>query len=213
MKVGILGSGEVARSLAAGFIKHRHEVTMGTRDRGKLTDFAKKHTGVRVGSFADAAQFGEIIVLAVKGTAAKDVLEAAGTANLAGKTVLDTTNPIADRAPKDGVIYCFTSPDESLMARLQTSFPDVNFVKAFSCVGSALMVDPNLKGGKPTMFIAGNNASARKTAAAVCQQFGFEVEDCGTVEAARAVEALAVLWCIPGFLKNDWVHAFKLLRP
>ena len=212
MKVGILGSGDVGKALAAGFVKYKHEVMMGTRDAAKLSAFAKQHSGMHVGSFADAAKFGEVLVLAVKGDVAAAVLEAAGPENIGRKTVLDATNPIAAREPKDGVIYSFTASDESLMMKLQRQFPEARFVKAFSCVGSASMVDPKFKGGKPTMFIAGNHADAKKTATAICEQFGFEVEDMGTAEAARAIEPLAVLWCIPGFRSNDWVHAFKLLR-
>jgi 8-hydroxy-5-deazaflavin:NADPH oxidoreductase len=213
MKVGVLGSGPVAQALASGFLKYKHDVVMGTRDKSKLTDFAKAHAGVRVGDFADAAQFGEVLVLAVKGTAAVDVLKAAGAANIKGKTVLDTTNPIADAPPVNGVIQVFTDPNESLMGQLQRQFPEANFVKAFSCVGSDSMVDPQFKGGQPTMFIAGNNAGARKTAASICQQFGWEVADMGTADAAQAIEPLAVLWCIPGFLENNWgPRAFKLLR-
>jgi predicted dinucleotide-binding enzyme len=213
MKVGVLGSGAVAQALAAGFLKYKHEVTMGTRDASKLAAFAREHPGVRVGSVADAAKFGEVLVLAVKGAAASDVLKSAGKANLAGKTVLDPTNPLIDEAPVDGVLLPFTSAKESLMGQLQHEFPDANFVKAFSCVGSDTMVDPQFKGGKPTMFIAGNDAGAKKTAASICEQFGWEVADMGTAEAARAIEPLAILWCIPGFLENDWgLRAFKLLR-
>jgi hypothetical protein len=213
MKVGVLGSGDVAKALAAGFLKYKHEVTMGTRDASKLADFAKAHSSVRVGSVADAAQFGEVLVLAVRGDAAADVLNAAGPANLKGKTVLDPTNPIADAPPVNGVIQAFTASNESLMGRLQRQFPDANFVKAFSCVGSDTMVDPKFKGGQPTMFIAGDNAGARKTATSICEQFGWEVADMGTADAARAIEPLAILWCIPGFRENDWgPRAFKLLR-
>ena len=127
--------------------------------------------------------------------------------------MLDPTNAIADKPPVDGVIESFTGLNESLMERLQTQSPDANFVKAFSCIGSATMVDPQFKAGKPTMFIAGNNAGAKKTTTAICEQFGWEVADMGTAVAARAIEPLAVLWCIPGFLQNDWgLRAFKLLR-
>ncbi|HKW15390.1 MAG TPA: NAD(P)-binding domain-containing protein [Candidatus Krumholzibacteria bacterium] len=212
MKVGILGSGEVAKALAAGFLKYGHGVTMGTREPQKLAGFAKQHTGVRTGSVADAAAFGEVLVLAVKGNAAADVLRAAGPKHLAGKTVIDPTNAIMDAPPIDGVIQSFTGPNESLMEQLQAEFPAAHFVKAFSCIGSDTMVDPKFKEGKPTMFIAGNNAAAKKIVGDVCTQFGWEVADMGTAVAARAIEPLAVLWCIPGFRENKWgLRAFKML--
>ena len=212
MKVGVLGSGEVAQSLAAGFLKYGHEVMLGTRDAKKLATFQKAKPRARVGSFAEAAAFGKIGVLAVRGNVAADVVRAAGPENLEGKTVLDATNPIADAPPVNGVVGFFTRGDESLLERLQGQFPDVRFVKAFNSVGAASMVDPKFKGGKPTMFICGNSAAARKTATVILDEFGWETADMGKAEAARAIEPLCILWCIPGFLRNDWVHAFKLLH-
>ena len=212
MKIGIIGSGDVARTLAAGFLKHGHEVSVGTREAGKLADFAKANPKAKIGSVADAAKFGETVVLAVKGTAASKALESAGAANLAGKTVIDVTNPIADAPPVNGVLKYFTSLDGSLMEQLQKQFASAHFVKAFNSVGSAAMVNPQFKGGKPSMFIAGNDAGAKKTVAGILDQFGWEVEDMGGAEGARAIEPLCILWCIPGFARNDWFHAFKVLR-
>jgi 8-hydroxy-5-deazaflavin:NADPH oxidoreductase len=212
MKVGVLGSGDVAKSLAGGFIKHGHQVTLGTRDTGKLKDFVGKHPGAQTGSFTDAAKFGEVVVLAVKGTAALEALKAAGAANLAGKPLIDATNPIADAPPANGVLKFFTNFDQSLMERLQAAYPDAHFVKAFNSVGSAMMVDPQYKGGKPTMFICGNDDKAKTTVRGICDQFGWDTADMGKAEAARAIEPLCMLWCIPGFVRNEWTHAFKLLH-
>lgn len=212
MKVGILGSGDVAKSLAAGFLKHGHDVVMGTRRTAKLGAWAQEHPRVRIGSFDDAARFGELIVLAVKGSAAADALRLVAPEHLAGKSVMDVTNPIADTAPVNGVLTFFTTLDESLLERLQKEFPKANFVKAFSSVGNALMVNPQFKDGKPSMFICGNDDGARRTVAGIVEQFGWAVEDLGKAEAARAIEPLCILWCIPGFLRNDWTHAFKVLR-
>ena len=212
MNVGILGSGEVARSLGAGFLEHGHRVVMGTRDPGKLAEWLKEHREAKAGSFADAAAFGELLVLAVKGSVAADALRAAGAAALTGKPVIDTTNPIADAPPENGVLKFFTSLDDSLMERLQREFAGARFVKAFNSVGSALMVDPKLAGGPPTMFICGNDEAAKQTVLGVVGRFGWEVVDLGKAEAARAIEPLCILWCIPGFLRNEWTHAFKLLR-
>jgi predicted dinucleotide-binding enzyme len=211
MKVGVLGSGDVARALGSGFLKHGHEVTMGTREPSKLAEWAKQHPEGRIAGFADAAAFGELVVLSVKGTAALDVLRAAKAANLAGKPVIDTTNPIADAPPTNGVLKFFTNLDESLLERLQREFAGVRFVKAFNSVGNALMVNPQFKDGQPTMFICGNDAAAKQTVSGIVAEFGWEVADMGMAEAARAIEPLCMLWCIPGFLRNDWAHAFKLL--
>ncbi len=212
MNVGILGSGDVAKSLGAGFSKHGHAVMMGTRDAAKLESWRKQHQGARVGSFEETARFGELVVLAVKGSAAAAVLQAATAANLAGKLVVDATNPIAGAAPTHGVLHFFTSLEDSLMERLQREFPEARFVKAFNSVGHVLMVNPRLAGGPPTMFICGNDDGAKRIVRGILDQFGWETEDLGAAEAARAIEPLCILWCVPGFLRNDWAHAFKVLR-
>jgi predicted dinucleotide-binding enzyme len=198
--------------LASGFLKHGHEVMLGTRDAGKLAEFKAENSKAKIGTFADAAKFGQTIVLAVKGSASADALRAAGAANLSGKTVIDTTNPITDAPPVNGVLNFFTTFDNSLLERLQKEFPQAKLVKAFNSVGSDLMVDPQFAGGKPTMFICGNDEGAKKTVKGILDQFGWETADMGTVEAARAIEPLCALWCIPGFRENRWNHAFKLLR-
>lgn len=212
MKVGILGSGDVAKTLASGFTRHGHEVTMGTRARARLTDWGKQNPKIRIGGFADAAKFGELVVLAVKGSAAADAVREAGVTHLAGRTVIDTTNPLADTPPTNGVLQYFTNLDESLMERLQSTFADVRFVKAFNSVGNRRMVNPEYANGRSTMFICGNDAAAKQTVTRILDQFGWETEDMGMVEAARAIEPLCMLWCIPGFLRNQWTHAFKILK-
>jgi len=212
MKVGVLGSGDVAKVLATGFLKHGHDVMMGTRSAAKLADWETKNPTGRVGSFDAAAKFADLVVLAVKGTAAADALRAAGAQNLIGKPVIDATNPIADAPPRNGVLSFFTNLNESLMEILQTEFQDARFVKAFNSVGNARMVNPQFEGGKPTMFICGNDDGAKKTVTGILDQFGWETADMGKAEAARAIEPLCMLWCIPGFLRQDWRHAFKLLR-
>jgi predicted dinucleotide-binding enzyme len=212
MRIGILGSGDVAKALAGGFIGHGHEPMLGTRNRAKLEAWVGQNPGGAIGSFEDAAKFGELLVLAVKGAVAADALRSAGITNLAGKAIIDATNPIADAPPSNGVLKFFTNLDESLMERLQREFVGARFVKAFNSVGSASMVDPKFKGGKPTMFICGDDEPAKKVVTGILDEFGWETADMGAVEAARAIEPLCMLWCIPGFLRQDWVHAFKLLN-
>ena len=96
------------------------------------------------------------------------------------------------------------------MERLQREFADARLVKAFNSVGNSLMVNPQFAGGKPTMFICAE--AAKRIVSHILDQFGREIADMGKVEAARAIEPLCMLWCIPGFLRNDWTHTFKLLR-
>jgi 8-hydroxy-5-deazaflavin:NADPH oxidoreductase len=212
MKVGVLGSGDVAKVLAAGFLKHGHSVMVGTREPSKLEGWTSENPSAHVGSFADAAAFAEVVVLAVKGTAASSALHLATRENLAGKPVIDATNPISDLPPVNGVLQFFTGPNQSLMERLQGEFPEAHFVKAFNSVGNARMIDPQFAAGRPTMFICGNDERARAIVAELLDQLGWETADMGKAEAARAIEPLCMLWCIPGFTRNEWSHAFKLLR-
>jgi hypothetical protein len=213
MKIGVIGSGVVGRTLAAGFLKYGHAVTIGTRDPDKLKDWAAEHKGARVAGFAEAAAFGEVVVLAVAGAAALDALKLIGAANLDGKTVVDATNPIGDAPPVHGVLSFFTSPGESLMERLQRACPNARFVKALNSVGAAYMVDPDFGGVRPTMFICGDHEGAKRIVAKLLDDFGWETADMGAIEAARAIEPLCMLWCIPGFAHGDWSpRAFKLLR-
>ncbi len=211
-KIGVIGSGTVGETLANGFLKLGHEVMRGSREPGKLASW-KEGAGpkARAGSFAETARFGEIVVLAVKGTAAEAALAQCGDGALAGKTVIDTTNPIADEPPVNGVLRFFTGPNDSLMERLQRKAPSARLVKAFSSVGAPFMVAPDFGGAKPTMFICGNDAGARAEVKGILDRFGWETADMGTAEAARAIEPLCMLWCIPGFLHQRWSHAFKLL--
>lgn len=213
MRIGIIGSAGVGQTLASGLKRHGYDVRIGSRSPQKLADFSAK-SGIQSGTFAEVAAWAEAIVLAVKGTAAVAALREAGATNLAGKTVMDTTNPIAEAPPEDGVLKFFTSPNDSLMERLQATVPDARFVKVFNSVGSPLMVNPAFPGGaKPTMFYCGNDEAAKKIVARIIEQFGWEPADMGSAKAARAIEPLCQLWCIPGFRSNQWAsHAFHVLR-
>ncbi|PWU20102.1 MAG: DNA-binding protein [Bdellovibrio sp.] len=212
MKIGVLGSGEVGKILANGFLKHGYTVQRGSRDPQKLKDWlATAGTKASIGSFEEAAKFGEMLVLAVKGTAAESVIRSLGT-TLNGKVVIDVTNPIADKPPVNGVLQFFTTLDHSLMEKMQNTAPQAHFVKAFSSVGGALMVNPEFGAVRPTMFICGNDNGAKSKVKEILGKFGWDSEDMGAVEAARAIEPLCMLWCIPGLRSNQWMHAFKLLK-
>lgn len=212
-KVAVLGSGKVGQVLADGFLKHGDDVVRGSRSPEKLEGW-KAAAGPRasVATLADAVKGADLVVLAVKGSAAEEAVRLAGPDALAGKTVIDATNPIADAPPVNGVLRYFTSLEESLMERLQRLAPAAKFVKAFSCVGNAFMVNPDFGGEKPTMFICGDDADAKRRVQEVLARFGWEWEDVGGAEGARAIEPLCILWCAPGFLRGQWNHAYRVLR-
>lgn len=205
-RIGILGSGNVGQTLAKGFKSLGHEVTIGRREEKPIKEWSGP-----VGTFEHVAENSDILVVAVKGLAAEAVVTKVKPW-LDHKLVIDTTNPIANAPPNNGVLQYFTSLDNSLMERLQKIAPAAHFVKAFNSCGSSLMVNPKFTNGPPTMFICGNNTSAKKTATDIIKQFGWDVEDMGSAVAARAIEPLCMLWCIPGLQRNQWTHAFKLLK-
>jgi len=215
MKIGIIGSAAVGQVLANAFKSEGHNVMLGTRNTSKeeVVKFKNENQSIAVGTFKDTASFGEILVLATAGSVAENAIKLAGPSNFGDKVVIDATNPIAEAPPINGVLKFFTSLDDSLMERIQKLIPDAKVVKAFNSVGNTLMYKPKLQGGKPSMFICGNDDAAKKTVTDILTTFGWETEDMGKAEAARAIEPLCILWCIPGFLKNDWMHAYKVLKP
>jgi predicted dinucleotide-binding enzyme len=216
MKIAILGSGPVGAALAKGFLDNGHSVMRASRDPEKLNEWKtgadrqSRPGDVSVGTFADATKWGDLAVLAVKGSIAEELVGSLA-ANLAGKTVIDATNPISDEKPQNGVIRYFTKQNESLMERLQARVPDAKFVKAFNSVGNALMVNPPFS-PQASMFICGNDAGAKQQTTDILVAFGWHVVDMGAVEAARPIEALCQLWCIPGLSGKSWTHAVRWLE-
>lgn len=213
MKIGIIGSGIVGRVLGTAFLKEGHQVMLGTRDTAKdeVVNWKAENAGGQTGTFAETAAFAEMAVIATGGTVTESALQLAGEKNFAGKVVIDATNPIAAAAPINGVLQFSTGANESLMEKIQAILPDASVVKAFSCVGNGLMYKPDFGGTKPTMFICGNDDAAKKSVTDILTAFGWETADMGKANAAGAIEALCILWCIPGLTKNQWTHAFKLL--
>jgi predicted dinucleotide-binding enzyme len=197
--------------LSDGFLKHGYSVVRGTRDASKLAAWAEGVAAAAAATFAGAAAAAEIVVLAVKGAVAEEVVRSVAP-QLVGKVVIDATNPITDAPPKDGMLSYFTSLDQSLMERLIAAAPGAHFVKAFSSVGNANFVNPDFGGTSPTMFICGDDATAKATVTSILDAFGWEAADMGVAAAARVIEPLCILWCIPGMLHNQWTHAFKLLK-
>lgn len=215
MKIGILGSGPVGRLLGKSFLAEGHEVMLGTRNTSKeeVVKWKLENAGAKTGSFEETAAYAELIVLATAGSVVEEAIQLAGPSHFSGKTVIDTTNPIAAAPPVNGVLSFFTTMDDSLLERIQRKLPGANLVKAFNSVGNAVMYKPSFAGGPPTMFICGNDEEAKNTVTSILSSFGWETADMGGASAARAIEPLCILWCIPGFLHNQWTHAFKLLRP
>lgn len=210
-KIGVLGSGIVGITLAKGFLKYHYPVTLGTNNPDKIQALKDKtENKILIKGFKETVQESDIIVLAVKGTAAEQVVASLKEV-LSGKVVIDTTNPIADKPPVNGVLQYFTDLSCSLMEKLQLIVPGASFVKAFSCVGNAYMVNPTLQPA-PTMFLCGNEEGAKDEVKDILKTFGWETEDLGKAEAARAIEPLAMLWCIPGMLGKGWNHALKMVR-
>lgn len=216
MKIGVIGSGQVGRTLATALLKENHEIMLGTRDVSNPAVISWRahpdNQNALVGTFGEAAAYGEAIVVAVKGTKATDAMDIAGLGNFSGKVVIDVTNPIADTPPVNGVLSFFTNTNESLMELIQARIPDARVVKAFNSVGSDFMYKPAFSDGWPSMFICGNDDEAKEVVKDILTSFGWDTEDMGKAEAARAIEPLCILWCIPGFLRNDWFHAFRVMR-
>ena len=201
MKIGIIGSGIVGQVLAKSFTAEGNEVMLGTRNTAKedIVKFKSANPSISIGNFKETAEYGEILVIATKGSVTTAAIEIAGIENFSGK-------------PVNGVLQFFTGPNESLLEKLQSLLPKAKLVKAFNSVGNAVMYKPHFSAGQPTMFIAGNDEEAKKFVTSILTAFGWATEDMGKMEAARAIEPLCMLWCIPGFLRNEWSHAFSLLK-
>ena len=209
--VGILGSGDVGRALAKGFAGLGHDVRIGSRDPQKLASFvdtAGPH--VSAGTFAEAAHFGDILVLATLGTATEDAIRLAGIDAFRGKVVIDTTNPLDFSRGVPPVLSI--GHTDSLGEVIQRLLPEAHVVKAFNTVGNALMVHPQLEGGPPDMFLCGNDENAKKIVSQICEAFGWGVIDIGGIEGSRYLEPMCLTWVLHGFKTGSWGHAFKMLH-
>jgi hypothetical protein len=210
VRVGVLGSGDVGKVLAGGFLKVGHAVRIGSRSPEKLKDWAASAgDGASAGTFAEAAQFGDIIVLATHGEGTQSAIEMAGADNFDGKVIIDATNPLdfSSGGPQLSIGF-----NDSLGERVQRSLPKARVVKAFNTVGNAHMIDPQFPGGPPTMFIGGNDADAKKLVTQISEAWGWEVADLGGIEASRYLEPMCMAWVVYGIRTGQWGHAFKMLR-
>ena len=218
MKIGILGSGPVGLTLGKGLIQTGHHVTIGTRNpsREALQQWIKKQgKQAMAGTFRQAAEFGELLLICTSWAGTKKAIEAAGIWNFKSKTVVDVTNPLDGKGPDENGRLTFTightnSAGEQIQAWLP---PDANVVKALSCIGHEKMLLPDFKEGAPTMFIAGNNNNAKREVVNLLHQIGWlDVADMGKIEMSRSIEPLSILWAAWGFLNDSSGHAFKLLK-
>jgi 8-hydroxy-5-deazaflavin:NADPH oxidoreductase len=213
MRVGVLGSGEVGRCLAAGFSGRGHEVMIGSRDPAKaeLREWlAGDGSGIEVRTFAETAAHGELLVLAVLGNAAEEAIADAGPDNFKGKIVIDAMNPLdfsGGFPPKLSI-----AGEDSLGERVQRALPGARVVKAFNTIGNPYFVDPSFSEGQPTMLIAGDDQSAKDTVRDVLTDFGWSnTVDIGGIEGSRELEAICIVWVKIGGARGAWDHGFKLL--
>jgi NADPH-dependent F420 reductase len=216
MKIGILGTGDVGRTLAGGFAARGHEVVIGTRDpaAAKVQELlGKVGAGVTAATFAEAARFGEVVVVAIGGVNVENALRLAGAENFAGKVVIDPSNPLAIEAEGQPPVLTVGHTDSG-GERVQRWLPGARVVKAFNTVGHPHMVAPDFNGAKPDMFICGNDAGAKQVVDSLIRELGWpESIDLGDIGKARYLEPLAMVW-ITHFFNNGFNgnHAFKLLR-
>jgi 8-hydroxy-5-deazaflavin:NADPH oxidoreductase len=211
MKIGILGTGDVGRTLANAFLKLGHQVKMGAREaknekaQAWLNEAGKNASA---GTFADAAQFGELIVLATLGTANEAALSAAGRDNFSGKILIDTTNPLDFSSGGPALAYGFK---DSAGERVQKQLPKAKVVKAFNTVGNAHMFKPAFE-TTPDMFICGNDDAAKKKVSEILRDFGWGVVDIGGIDGSRYLEPMCLVWVLHGLRTKSWNHAFKLVQ-
>jgi predicted dinucleotide-binding enzyme len=212
-RVGVLGSGEVGRRLAAGFQSRGHDVMIGSRDPGRpeLREWqAGDGAGIEGGTFAQAAAHGELLVLAVLGNAAEQAIADAGADNFSGKVVIDAMNPLdfsGGFPPKLSI-----TGEDSLGERVQRALPDAKVVKAFNTIGNPYFVDPSFREGQPTMLIAGDDGDAKRTVSDVLADFGWsDTVDIGGIDGSRELEAICIAWVKIGGTRRSWDHGFKLL--
>lgn len=212
-RVGVLGRGAVGRRLAGAFRDRGDEVMIGSRDpqNEEIRDWlGSEGHGIEAGTLAQTAAFGELVVLAVLGTAAEEALAQAGSEHFSGKLVIDTMNALdfsAGMPPR----LAITGYD-SLGERVQRALPDAMVVKAFNIVGNPYMADPQFTEGRPTMLIAGDDDGAKATVGEILERFGWPPPvDAGGIDASRELEALCILWVRIGQQRGAFDHAFKLL--
>ena len=214
-KIAVLGTGDVGQRLANGFASKGYEVMLGSRtpDKEEVRAWLKEApAGCAAGTLVQAAQFGDVVVLAVSGEGVENTLMLAGHANLRGKVVLDVTNPLAHGPNGPSLMVGHT---DSMGERIQRWVPEARVVKSLNIINNAMMVDPpKLDGLTPDMLLCGDDAEAKKTVKVLLHDLGWPKDcliDLGGIEGARLLEPLAMAWIVYGFQNDHWTHAFKLI--
>jgi 8-hydroxy-5-deazaflavin:NADPH oxidoreductase len=211
MRVGILGSSDVAKSLGRGFLKEGHEVMLGSRDQGKLASWVREsRKGATSGTFSETAKFGELVVLAIHGAKSVEAIQIAGVDNFKGKVVIDATNPLdmSGGLPPKLVGILGASGGELN----QRALPGAFVVKAFNTVGNAHFYKPEFPGGPPDMFLCGDDGKAKEQVSRICKDLGWNLIDVGGIGLSHYLGATAMIWIITAFTGGHWNQAFKLLR-
>lgn len=213
MKFAVIGSGDVGQALARGLVDAGHSVMIGTRNTSKKDlAWAKKHdkSKLSIGSFAEAADFGEMAFLAVAWHATENVLGIVRP-ELSGKIVIDVTNPLQfteDDGPQLAIGHTMSAGE-----MVQQTLVDSHIVKTLNTINYRHMVRPKFKDGTPTMFMCGNNMSAKAKVRELLIQLGWQdIQDIGTIEKSRLLEPLCLLWIEFGVANDTWDHAVSILR-
>lgn len=212
MRIGVIGSGDVGRALTLGFLGRGDEVMIGTRSPSNLEEWCNQEArAARIGTFAETAQFGELIALATLWSGTKPALDISGVQRFAGKVVVDVTNPLV--FTEDGPPQLALGHTDSGGEQVQRWLPDAKVVKAFNSAGNGLFVKPELPNGPPTMFYCGDDEAAKTVVKKIIEDFGWEPVDSGGIQGARLLEPLCILWVVYAFTQHSRNHAFKLLHP
>lgn len=224
MKIGILGTGIVGKTLASKLFELKHEIMIGTRNVSdtlaktdkdmmggpSFKDWHASNSQIKIGTFTETSKFGEIIILATHGLATIKAIDDAGTEYFNNKIVIDTTNPLdfsQGMPPKFAAVL-----GNSLGEQIQKHIPRSKVVKAFNTVNAFVMINPKREEGNPDFFIAGNDDGAKNFVTEIAKELGWKrIIDIGDISSAYWLEAMTMFWVHYGFKNNNWSHAFKLL--
>lgn len=227
MNIGVLGTGVVGQTIAAKLNELGHQVTIGTRDPSKTLakrepnqfggppfgEWHRSHQKVKLGTFADAARFGETLFLCTNGSGTLEALKLAKPENFKGKTVIDISNPLDFSKGMPPTLLPQWANTTSLAEEIQKAIPEAHVVKSLNIVNCEVMVNAKKTGGDPTMFVAGNEAKAKDQVKAILKQFGWsDILDVGDITAARGMEMLVILWVRIWTATQNGYFGFKIVR-
>lgn len=212
MRVGVIGTGVVGQTLGTGLVGLGHEVMIGSRQETnpKLEEWLSRNgEKAKEGTFAQAAAFGEVVILATKWEGTENALKLADPKNLEGKVLMDANNPMVFGPSGPDLALGFS---DSGGEQVQRWSPGARVVKVFNIVPAFLMINPTALGETPDMFIAGDDAEAKKTTTEILTALGWPTIDMGGIQESRLIEALGMIWIKYYFANKSPNHAFKLIR-